>query len=476
MTDAASTDTVSIRHPTLRLAASSLLAPLGLGLLLRFLLLILAGSAQPIYDEASYVRNAQVLSRTWGYDDVWPPGYPFIIALGFRFFGAECLHFVRLFQVFCSITIGFGIVQMSHMLFGVRGALISGYAWALYLPLAFYTHRLWPETLTLTLLVPAVYLLCSYSQAKDSPSRGRSMLVCAGVLFGLSLYMKEVHTYLAIPLAFWLMGWPPRRVRRALLFPLSVLLVLLPLTARNYKHYGRFVLIGATLDANIRWGLNSFYFNHDYNRDPLMPYRIHTKADGSRDFVRRNFMAYGQGWKLSAERDIIERTREDIEAALRYAVANRGRFLLTRIKKVADFVTPLSFLVRDLVPEVYSGVLVWKWVRRSVICLGLGSVMILLPVGWVNLIRLRYRRREFVLFVLILGYFAGCALLVSMSRYRIPVVPYLLILAGGSVVRRTVESGAVVTVMLSAAGLVVLAALWALNFAEVCAVVSRSWG
>ena len=466
---------ICIRHPSFRLASRTLLFPLALGLLVRLLLLFSAGTVRPTHDEVSYIRGAhQLLSSTGMYNYHWPPGYPGVIAFALWCFGTKGLFYLKLFQVICSAIIGLSIIQISHILFRVRGAFVSGFAWAIYLPLAMYTHHLWPEPLHLTLFVLSMYFLFSYLRVEEPVAHCRLILLTAGVLFGLGLYFKESPTYLAIPLTIYLIYKEPHALSHVVVFPLTIILVLLPLTLRNYHRYDRFVLVGATLYNNVQQGLNARYVNHDYNRRLVK--RVHQNDDGSWDFISRNFIAYGPGWNPSNEPNRIDRTRADIKSALSYALNNKKAFLLTRVKKIADFLTPLSFMVRDLSPKIYSGVLASNGVRHVLISIALGSVMILLSVACINLVRLRDDREAFVFFLLIFTYFGLTGLLVSMSRYRIPIVPFLLVLLGGSVVRRPRIGGTLVTCLLSMFCLVVLVALWALNLAEVIEMVSWSWG
>lgn len=463
-------------HPTFRLASKVLPHPLLLGLLVGLLLLVFAGNVFTVGDETSYVEDARLILRTGSYSDVWPPGYVGVIALFLRLFGEESLFPVRLFQVLCAPLVGFFIIQLAHMLFGYRAALFSGYAWALYLPLAFFTHRLWPEIITLLLFVPSIYLLACYLQP-TSPRAGRpGLLVVSGALFGLSLYLKEGHTYLAVFLFLLILLGGRGRRRHALAYLGAILIVLLPLAIRNYFHYDRFVLVGATVGKNIQSGLNAGYLNHDYNHDPDLLGRVHLNPGGTWDFVARNFLAYGPGWAPSDEPHVIDRTRADMRRAFEYAMEYKAAFLRTRIKKLADLFTPLSFAVRDLRPWIYPGALSAKEVRRPLIVISLAEVMLLLPLGLVNLIRLRHERKMFLLFLSIILYTALTGMLVSMSRYRLPMIPFLLVLAGAAVTRAPKECRGRVTIAWSALLIMVLLLLWALVFEEVVALVRVVWG
>ena len=66
-------------------------------------------------------------------------------------------------------------------------------------------------------------------------------------------------------------------------------------------------------------------------------------------------------------------------------------------------------------------------------------------------------------------------MLVSMSRFRISIIPFLLVLIGGSVVRPSPSGRSYLTVALMVLGCLILAALWAINYSEVVTVVKTSW-
>ncbi len=461
-------------HPSLRLANKQLWILLIVGWSLGLALLLGAGNVAIKYDEAAYVKHAQQLNETGTYEGIWPPGYPAIISLFLRIFGTHGLDAFRFFQVFCSVATGWAVMQLSTLWFGVRGALVSGMTWAIYLPLAFFTHHLWPETLFLALFVPAIYLMVSHLEKEDT--RGRNPLVPAavGILFGLSLYLKESPTYLALPLTVMLIVSRPPRLLHAAAFVLSMVAVILPWTLRNYAHYERFVLMGVTLDSNIQHGLNGPYKNHDYNNDRNLVERVHRSKDNNWDWIYRHFMDYGEGWTPSQAQNVVDQTKADLFSAVRYAMDHKKAFVQTRIKKMADFATPLSFAVRDLRPKVYSGPLGTAPVRRPLICIALVCDVLLLPASWICLVRIRHRRNVLKIVLVVAGYFILSSLLVSMSRYRLLIVPFLLILLGASTTgKKETQDKTLIWILV---GLSILAFLWLLNCAEVCEVVISSWG
>jgi hypothetical protein len=461
-------------HPRILLPEVSLYFPLIAGCALRLLLWGLSGNITTVADENDYLRLGQLLAEGERYRGQWPPGYPAIISMTFQMFGESGPYYLRIFQMLTFLIAGLFVIQMSHFLYGKKGALISGYAWAFYLPLAFHAHRFWPETLFLNLFMPGLYLLFTLSQRDRSMIRLFSLLATAGVLFGLSLYLKESPTYLFIPLSIWLF-FTVRKKGLVMIFPISIILTMMPLMFRNYTVFKGFVPVGSSMLTNIRAGLNAEYVNHDYNRIPKIIRMAHQKNDGSWDLIYRHFIDYGSGWTQSTSRRYLIALKADSRSAWNYALAHKKEFVGTRIKKLADFVTPLSFFVRDLLPNLYSGTITSPVLRRVLIVVSLLSVICLFTISGIGLIRLRHSKTQFSFFVIVFVYFGLTALLSSFSRIRIPIEPLLFVLLGslGSGVTNSLKGWTDRT--LYSVGVFILILLWALNFSEILVVVNKSW-
>jgi len=469
------------RPPGFRFSARGLLIPLLLGVFIRLILLIMAGTVTPVGDENSYIWLAESIKREGTYVGAWPLGYPFTIAFFLKLFGAGGIFILKLFQILCSAVIGYSIIRMSHLIFGDKGARFSGYGWALYLPIAFFTHRVWPETLFMVLFVPAMYLFLRYYLTNADPPPGGLVLLGSGVLYGFALYFKESSFYLFIFLVVLLVLKKPRNWNKAILFPLGVIAVLLPLTIRNFHTYRTFVPVGATFGMNVHVGLNAHYQNYDYKHIPHLIKRAHQDHNGNWDFIYRTFIDYGPGWQASPinkdDRKVLlfKSNKLDTIKAIKYALTHKTAFVLTRIKRIADFITPLSFLVRDLSPRFYSGILASDLIRRFLIPIGMISVMALISIAWINLIHLRWNKYAFIFFLVLFGYFILTSFLISMSRFRLPTVPFMLVLFGGLAVGDRNKNKPLSTWIIIISGLVAMLSLWLLNLPEIVEVVAFSW-
>jgi len=261
------------------------------------------------------------------------------------------------------------------------------------------------------------------------------LLLISGILYGISLLFRDVGALLAIVFfvfivlrcmifSRWWFG-----LKNGFLFLISILVVILPWTLRNVEMYGRFVPIGITIGSNSYWGLNGLYQNFD-----LAPLRTSRGEITRNDLLFRWFVRWEPGSKWEpAEKtlNVVDRNKENFKRGLEYSWNHKGYFLKTRIKKLADWVTPLSFFIRHIKRNVYHDFLSWVLVKRTLIVISLGSTIaiLLLSIAGYHLV-LEDKGVKIIIGCLI-TFFVLTSLLVSMSRYRLPVEPILIVLSGG---------------------------------------------
>jgi 4-amino-4-deoxy-L-arabinose transferase-like glycosyltransferase len=423
--------------PTFRAPWMAMLGLAGLGLALRLAFLLLAGDTELQSDEANYVYLALGLERFGVYLDnyryLWPPGYPWYLS---RFLAdgadASALFYARLGQVLVTPVIGVTTMLFAWRIFGARAARLAGLAWAFYLPLIGFSHLLWNETLFLACFLPALYqLLCVLQAGPDAPADRR--LVVAGVLFAAALYMKEAAIFLAPLLALlvgrealargWLEG-----ARRASLFLCAVAAPILPWTLRNAEVYGAFVPLGTSLGENAYNGLNETYANFDLRA--VENERLRQGEDGALE-GRIGSGPPGSGWERAEElTHLPTRLAENTARGLAYARAHPSYFCASRIKKLADFVLPVSFFTRHLTLGNYDGGAL-PAARKPLTIWALACPVLALTLGLGGFVLALRDRAGLLLIGTVFLYFGGTSLLVAMSRFRLPLVPFLLVLGAG---------------------------------------------
>ena len=454
------------------------------GLGLRFVLLFLAGDLDPQADERNYVYLALSWNRFGFLGDtgrfLWPPAYPWVLAQFLDGFGLWGLFLVRVSQVLFSGVIGATTILLAKRLFSRPAATVTGLLWSIHLPLIMFSHTHWAETLYLALLLPSFYLLLVWLQEPQQTRKGPVLLVFSGLLFGLALLVKEVALLLPvllIPLIIWRSSGVGDRgagLRNVALYVLSIVVVVLPWSLRNLEVYGRFVPAGMTVGENAYWGLNGLYRNFD-----LATQDSETEELTRTDHLDRWFVAWepGSAWKRAGrQQNVVDRNRENLRRGLRYAGEHPGWFLRTRIRKLADWLTPLSFFVRHHARETYAGVLASPWVKRPMLVLAMATTVLLLLLSIPGFVlSLRDPTAKWLLGAYV-GYFAATGLLVSMSRFRLPAEPILLVLMAGflsdpGVFRRAHKR----TVAICWALWIGLIALWLIALPDTLDQLGRAW-
>lgn len=466
--------------PDTRLATRWLIALTLLGAGIRLLFVFLAGDLEPQADESHYLYLAAVWKHFGVYSDcayyLWPPGYPVFLGLCLRLFGAGGIFAAKLVQVLLSGVVGLVTMLLAGRLFSRRAAWIAGVLWCVYLPLIGFTHTLWPETMYLAAFMPALYLLVVWWQHGERTSASNRCLIAAGMLIGLSLLIKEVGLWWAAGLAVLVLARDLRHsvaaaASRAILFALSVSVLVLPWTLRNHEVYGRWTPVGATLGQNLYWGLNGSYLNFDYT-----PAQLNQLAKINPRVYRWLLATPPPNWQRSDSPNVIDRSAEDVQRGLRYAGDHPGFALRTRIKKLADWVTPLSFFVRHYALGRYHDVLASPAVRRPLLAAALVLPMVVLasaiPGFWRSM---RSSRAATVLAFTLIYFVPTTALINGMSRYRIALEPLLIVLAAGFLAGATWRGWRRPAMVLSAVGWTALGFLWWVNAPEVLALVRSAW-
>lgn len=430
------------------------------GIAVRLLFLWLAGSPEPIADESNYLTLALSRLRFGFYSDsgnfLWPPGYPFILFQALREGGVNGVMIVRLLQVLGAGVVGLHVLHFAHAIAGTRAARIAGWIWVFSFPLIEFTHTLWPETLFLALFLTGLRLLID--------SRGRPLpLLLAGALFGLSLFLKEstLYYYMVIPL---LLLWRHRddfTLSASLIPILSVAVVIAPWMTRNQEYYGAAVM-GSTLGENVYKTINAGYRNFDYPAE-------HRLALYEANGVVHSILLEDERakWIRSREKNVIAGSQASVRKGMAFILEDPFIFAKSRIKRAADFLSPHSFFVRHLAMGRHERI------QSTPIRQALGGCAILLSLltmasAALGFGRISKRTTAWTVFVTVVLYFT---LLVGplggLTRYRAPIEPILIVLAGlawggSGGIRESWQC----TPLPARGALVVLALLWAVNARE----------
>lgn len=388
-----------------------------------------------VVDAALYDRMARgILSEGWLPDEPFSqtPLYPYFLAAVYSLFGISYTA-VRWVQGVLGAATVVLVAAAAGRSFGRPAGLVAGILGAFYGPLVFYTGLLWKPTLTLFLLAWMLFLLAGEPGRRAGPGR----LLAAGALLGAAGMVRENVLLLApfLGLCVWLEpGLESKRIslrhlgwKRALQVAAGVVMALLPVVLLNVRASGEWVLTSAP-------GGILFY--------------IGNSPDATGTYVPFSHASQGEEQLLedarrTAARRLSERTGEPVEPG-ELTVAEASRVLRAETLRTiaAD---PLGWLRL----MAHKARLFWNayeipdaegWgVHRQ-----LSAVLALAPVsfGWVAPLAflgflpafVRSPREAWLLAAAVAGVFTAVTLFFVFSRYRLPVVPFLLPLAGLGVV------------------------------------------
>jgi len=185
---------------------------------------------------------------------VHPPGYSMLIALVITTFGDSdgSMRVAQLVQMVCDAAAASVVFFIAVEFFPLGLAAIAGLLAALSNHFAYYS--LW---LTPTSLVALPTLLAIYLTIKAVRKPRLWKIITAGALIGLSCWMRSNGLFLALFIAVLLVFLIGRgnRIRYSLALFLTMLVVISPITVRNWILYHRFIPLTIVTGLNLVQGI-----------------------------------------------------------------------------------------------------------------------------------------------------------------------------------------------------------------------------
>jgi dolichyl-phosphate-mannose-protein mannosyltransferase len=169
-----------------------------------------------------------------------PPGYSFLLV---AIYGGNppdrSYALVKLIQIFCDSAAAVLVALIAAKLLVTSIAFISGLLVAFSPHLGYYSLWLSPDSLAAVPILIAVYLLI-----KTSKTPRLIPVISAGIMIGLSCWLRSNALLLApFLLLLNLILFKPRgrAIYYSTVLILATILVILPLTIRNWVVFGRFI-------------------------------------------------------------------------------------------------------------------------------------------------------------------------------------------------------------------------------------------
>ena len=406
----------------------------GLALLLRLIYLFQI-SRTPFYrpdrlDPLFYFNWArEIASGDWIGDRIFvqSPLYAYVVALFLKILGEHRIFpILQIFQALVGVGTCLLILRVGKRVLDPRAAWIGGLLAALYGPFLFYEGMVMKTFLSTFLTVYLVDLLLR------SGGTRRGLLLLAGFVFALASLVRD-NFVLLFPLLLAGLFFAFRemsrrgRLRACLLFTAGAALGILPVSIRNYAVGHEFALLTTG-------GGEVFYIgnNADANGRYLPPPFVHADPDREHD----DFIAKAgelRGRKLTPG----ESSAFWLRQGLGWIGSNPGAWLRLLARKMIIFWNAYElpdnynyYEVRQILLRPLSLPGLFLFAPFSLLTFG-----IVAPLGLVG-IALTWRRwRDLLLVYLVLfGYMGTVLLFFNFSRFRVPILPFLCLFAGATLV------------------------------------------
>lgn len=353
----------------------------------------------PIIDAATYHDAALAIAAGRGHPDAvfWqPPGYAYFLGAIYAFTGGSDF-IVRIVQCALGGVTAVLTARIGALLFGRGVGLAAGCGAAVYGALVYFDATLLTPALGVPLLLAAIWLSIRAERERAAPR----LWAAAGAFTGLGA-LVTANALVVAPVLAW------RARARWWIVVASALLAILPATVRNAVHGGEAVLISSNMGINLYVGNNPRYDEMVAVRPDLQwrrlaaePYRVGIRdvAGSSAYFVRR---------------------------VVQYAASDPAGFLLLQFKKLRLLLGGNEIYRNQAIYPTRAespllAVLLWK-VPGLAFPFGL-----LLPFAAVGLAV--GARRAPLLAWGTTAYAASVVAFFVAARYRLPLVPLLLVFA-----------------------------------------------
>jgi 4-amino-4-deoxy-L-arabinose transferase-like glycosyltransferase len=179
----------------------------------------------------------------------FPLLYPLFLSIIYRIFSVNYLV-VRIIQVIIGCFSCILLYKICNLILNKKAAIISAVILALYFPLIVYSGTLFTENQYIFLLFLSIYFLLLFYHRNKAV-----YLILAGLFSGLTLLTRGTAAGLIAGMILWLVirfkNNMADLVKIITIFVLTIIVVISPVTVRNYLITNKFILIS----ANDTWNL-----------------------------------------------------------------------------------------------------------------------------------------------------------------------------------------------------------------------------
>lgn len=311
------------------------------------------------------------------------------------------------------------IMRLGALLAGFRAGLLAGLIAACYWPFIYFDSTLLTVGLEV-LLDTALLCLLLHAARRDQ----WWLFLAAGLVGGLAAITRPNILIIVPGVALWLWvarqtdGRPLRRLRAGALLAVGLALPILPVAIRNHVVGGEPVLIATNGGVN-------FYIGNNPRSDGYSAVVPGTRADWMGGYIDTHQIAERELGHKPTEREVSDYW---YAKAFDWIRANPGAWALLTLHKFRIFWSPI---------EMPNDQPIWFFARMSpVSVLFWIGFPVVACAGIAGLMLLRKQWRSCVLLVsFLILYMTGIVAFFVCGRYRLPIVPVLIVCAAAGLTR-----------------------------------------
>ncbi len=393
-----------------------------------------------IFDSFGYHNLALCIKNYFSFcgDAFRTPGYPAFVAVIYWIFGNHpyAVLFVQIFLNLASVVL---MYKIGRELFSEKAGFIAALLFSLDLHHIIFINYLLTETLYTTVFLAGLYYL-----VRGFKTNQIRFFILSGGIYGISTLIRPISQYYIAGIVLFLIiqnykNWR-QGIRVAVLLFAAYFVAVAPWCYRNYTTFGHFAV------SNIK-GYNLLFWNASYFEAKRQHKTIEQINDGFLVELKK------MGW--TPESNPFDKEKLDGELANKIIKAHFGDYLITHLTGTVKI--HLSLGTQSLTEVLHIPAKKWTeeekytngvWVLAQKffatktiyeIILGLFVALFLVfvysfaVIGIWNMVK----QKQVLLLLFLLGsagYFALISGIISYARYRLPSMPFYILLASVGVV------------------------------------------